>query len=985
MIFKKSNLSHLALLYALVFIGFSTLVNADVLSPTKISQEQDFIHLENSFIAVKLAVKDGSIRSISDRKLGVDYSFQGVGLEFSTLHERIKGLRVQTIETRSEKVILHFTKHNFSIALTYSLAANDHFIEKHFEIKENDKKSFHIKDLVLEKMSQAESFNEIHFHDDNTIWHCPINLFLRSEKGGCFAGLAYPYWNLEQQGKKGFSLGFSANYQVPAGQVFTSEKYFLGVYRNEGIYRYSQGPYPGSKPNPYISFTGAGVTQHFKGRMPAQAVESEVLDWGEVWAMQKFMRHALPDLPLPEKGYWVWQNGWWAKLWDIKTEILDQLKQSGIHDIMTAHTWYGRGNHPINPPYLNKMRTQSLGFPKDKGVAGMPGPAGPTAGLHSKHDEVSLDSFISGQFTPEFMAPPAMEAFYNYGKKIGVHVSSFSLPGLYFEDRPEWASLQKDGKVTEYLFGAKIDCPASDEFMEHHRKLLEHVFEKYQPRWWGFDGRWLSYWEVPKYRPGSAGLGFDTCYAKNHGHPPGDNLYKEWKNIEKLLSGIRKKYPFMCLEMYYGMKRGGPWAMRYFNADENYYETNGVTMNRFQAWHNGNDRFRPVYKNMAAVIGKSPKDFQRSLLSTISVTSYAKFGEGFHGLALEENRQFLKKWRAWATKNHAYLKVKRDLFACPGFKPIDGSAHIIKDRGFFFLFSPAHKGEDVRASIPINHWLQLDESAGQLYQIKEVYPNKGKLLAIVPYGEDFFYDIPKNAEVILSIEPTTAGSKPFNKLDSAKEGQIIEAFSSEGSEQRLPASDRHYSFDSIDAKTATSANQLSSATPARLSGQTLTGGVNDKALQFKPGNKGVLLGDLGMKSPATISFWIKSDKLQSDGRLLSQLEGPSQQRGALRIVGGNLQVWNASDWPVVVSGLSHKNVWQHLVIVYNQDGTVSGYLNGRKSHTVSASFDFKGIKAGLGSPFLGQWGDSFIGILDDVRIRQGALSEKEIHKLIYSK
>jgi hypothetical protein len=113
------------------------------------------------------------------------------------------------------------------------------------------------------------------------------------------------------------------------------------------------------------------------------------------------------------------------------------------------------------------------------------------------------------------------------------------------------------------------------------------------------------------------------------------------------------------------------------NADENYYETNGVIMNRFQAWHNQNDRFRPAYKNLVAVLGKTAKDFRHSVLSTISATSYAKFGSGFYGLALEENRKFLKKWRTWATRNLKYLKVKRDLFDCPGFKVIDGSAHII--------------------------------------------------------------------------------------------------------------------------------------------------------------------------------------------------------------------------------------------------------------------------------------------------------------------
>lgn len=44
--------------------------------------------------------------------------------------------------------------------------------------------------------------------------------------------------------------------------------------------------------------------------------------------------------------------------------ILDRLKEAGVHDVMTAHTWYGRGNHPRSPPYIDRMRIEPMGFPK---------------------------------------------------------------------------------------------------------------------------------------------------------------------------------------------------------------------------------------------------------------------------------------------------------------------------------------------------------------------------------------------------------------------------------------------------------------------------------------------------------------------------------------------------------------------------------------------------------------------------------------------
>ncbi|MDA7505446.1 hypothetical protein N8542_01825 [Verrucomicrobia bacterium] len=118
--------------------------------------------------------------------------------------------------------------------------------------------------------------------------------------------------------------------------------------------------------------------------------------------MKKFMRHILPnDLTLPEEGYWVWLNDWWAGLWDTKPDILDYLKEAGIHDVMTAHTWYGRGVHPLSPPYIDKMRTKPMRFPKDTGIAGMPGPSAITKGLdHANQSKakVQLDPYDREEF-----------------------------------------------------------------------------------------------------------------------------------------------------------------------------------------------------------------------------------------------------------------------------------------------------------------------------------------------------------------------------------------------------------------------------------------------------------------------------------------------------------------------------------------------------------------------------------------------------------
>jgi len=155
-------------------------------------------------------------------------------------------------------------------------------------------------------------------------------------------------------------------------------------------------------------------------------------------------------------------------------------------------------------------------------------------------------------------------------------------------------------------------------------------------------------------------------------------------------------------------------------------------------------------------------------------------------------------------------------------------------------------------------------------------------------------------------------------------------------------------------------------------------GMIGNAVCFSVGHKGVVLGDLGLQAPATVSFWLKPNGAQADGRILSQLEGLTFQSGALRLSNGHLQVFNTKAWPNVVSGLSGQDIWQHVAVVYTADGTVTGYLNGKKGHTAQSAFEFAGVKAGIGAPFLGKWGTPYRGALDDFRVYKRALPQKEI-------
>ena len=138
------------------------------------------------------------------------------------------------------------------------------------------------------------------------------------------------------------------------------------------------------------------------------------------------------------------------------------------------------------------------------------------------------------------------------------------------------------------------------------------------------------------------------------------------------------------------------------------------------------------------------------------------------------------------------------------------------------------------------------------------------------------------------------------------------------------------------------------------------------------------LGDLDTQAPATIRVTLKTDRSQTDGRILSQLEGASTQAGALRMVGTTLQLWNGRAWLTAVTGLKVQGKPQQIAVVFEANGTAHAYLNGQKGPTLRSSFDFKGVKAGLSAPFLGQYGSPFVGELSDFEVTKRALSEDEI-------
>ena len=186
-----------------------------------------------------------------------------------------------------------------------------------------------------------------------------------------------------------------------------------------------------------------------------------------------------------------------------------------------------------------------------------------------------------------------------------------------------------------------------------------------------------------------------------------------------------------------------------------------------------------------------------------------------------------------------------------------------------------------------------------------------------------------------------------------------------------PSPYRHWTFDTLIENGAATPDASPHQAHARLEKQTLCPGLIDQALLFPENKQGLALDDLALQAPATVCFWLKIDHLHPDRRILSQLEGTGYQAGCLRLAAERLQIWNTQGWYTLIPAISEKNIWQHVAVVFEENHTVTGCLNGKRKNTAQSAFDFNGVKAGFGAPFIGQ----------HLRIYDKALSQTQIENL----
>ena len=152
------------------------------------------------------------------------------------------------------------------------------------------------------------------------------------------------------------------------------------------------------------------------------------------------------------------------------------------------------------------------------------------------------------------------------------------------------------------------------------------------------------------------------------------------------------------------------------------------------------------------------------------------------------------------------------------------------------------------------------------------------------------------------------------------------------------------------------------------------------ALEFD-GNESkghVVVGDLGLSGAVTLVLWANPSDAADDDRLISNISGPTNPAFTTRFQSGAVEVWSSAWKPVIPE--FDDNKWGHYAFVFDGEGNVTGYHNGKEGDTVADSYTFTEI--GIGANFLDQWGQYFSGQFDEIAFFSIALTADDIEILV---
>ncbi|HXN21474.1 MAG TPA: hypothetical protein VOA41_01870 [Candidatus Dormibacteraeota bacterium] len=700
--------------------------------------------LGNHGVRVEINRATGAITTVTNLLTSESYRTKASVFEIQTSAGAVTPNQLQRVFPIEDGLEFDYAFIRGRVTVRYHAPTGQDFIEKTIAITNDSNEPITIYTVIPERIEFQPSFENIHPHYDPSQYRWLINLFLRGQKGGFYSGIenpVYEYWTKgSTESASWLQLHFEANVVLPPRETYTSEPSFLGAFRKEKVYLFKE-----------LRKLKEAVSAP-KAIPSAINFDQEILDWGEVWGMQDFIRAIEPPHESERPGFYVRAVG---EVGGRKTGNPEEDKN------VNGFTAFGPANVAGSKRLLDEVA--ALGHvPHLEWSTEWFG----NAGYGRPSDRFELENAGPGDPIP--VNPYWLEVV-RYGWQKGIKAGIFeTIPRDFARNRTEWKVLNSDGTPWTWSNGANtvdspVNCWGNSDYANWRLEVTDRAIKDYKLYMVAWDSFVPAEW---------AWLGFPVmktaCYAHNHSHPPGDIRYAIFRNVVAFTAELQRRNPRVALRVASGLTTDYPWVLK--NSIEYHPDIyDGETGASY--WTSYNFRFLPMYKSGVQLTAPSRAAFEYLLLRSIAYSDHFMFWHDTVPIALAD-RDFWDRWLTWADNNIEYLRVGRTLFREPwgdnlvsslppnleGALPypnatINGTAHCVKDRGYLFLFNPS-LGSRI-ASIPINHWLGLTQ--GENFGIRVL--NVPTPQAYGPYarGQELRIEVPAGTAMVLQIEPTNSG------------------------------------------------------------------------------------------------------------------------------------------------------------------------------------------------------------------------------------
>jgi hypothetical protein len=333
--------------------------------------------------------------------------------------------------------------------------------------------------------------------------------------------------------------------------------------------------------------------------------------------------------------------------------------------------------------------------------------------------------------------PAGLKAMLDYAASKNLKLMAYAYPSLPFLQRPEWTRWAGD-KVGGYS-GADTGLRSFQDWWID--KLLAFV-RKTGAAGFSFDHWWIAY---------------DNASSK----------YAQWYGCRRILETLRRELPEIVIDGRQQYQNFGPWTWlagsyphptltdeqpESFTAFPDLH-TDRVSADRqrFAAWTYRVERFAPPEITPGYMTHQSersdekevmrrdrfrPKDWdflgwRYSVLSSIGTAPFnhvidfipARDPEEFKALS-DGDKAWFRRWLDWTDENARYLRALRPIIGPPMIGRPDGTAAVVEDRGFLFLFNPNPGRVEARFKLDASIGL----AKGERFVIREIHPEEGKLV-----------------------------------------------------------------------------------------------------------------------------------------------------------------------------------------------------------------------------------------------------------------